>query len=71
MRGRDPGHGRGLLLGALVALVVVVPGVGGLAGSPAAADQSSCSAPNPPNELTLGGGTPQTAQLNTPFDGSL
>jgi adhesin/invasin len=74
MRARAPSHRRGLLLAALVAAVVAVPSVGTLASPRASADttdQSSCPDSNPPNELTLGGGTPQTAQLNTPFDGSL
>jgi hypothetical protein len=74
VRAREPRHARRLLLAAAIAVVVAIPSVGALAGLRAAADapnQSSCSTPNTPNELTLGGGTPQTAQLNTPFDGSL
>ena len=66
MRARAPSHRRGLLLAALVAAVVAVPSVGTLASPRASADttdQSSCPDSNPPNELTLGGGTPQTAQL--------
>jgi protocatechuate 3,4-dioxygenase beta subunit len=62
------------LLGAIVAVGVGIASVATLGGStPAAADtpggNSSCPASNPPNELTLAGGSPQTAQLNTPFGG--
>ena len=74
MRARDPRAGRRLLLAALVAGAVAVPGAGALSSPRAAADTpggSSCPTSNPPNELTLGGGTPQTAQLNTAFGGSL
>jgi adhesin/invasin len=78
MRARDPRLGRKLLLllAAVVAVVVGIPSVGGLGGSSrAAADttgqSSSCPTTNPPNELILGGGTPQTAQLDTAFDGPL
>jgi adhesin/invasin len=75
MGARDPKLGRKLLLAAVVAVVVAIPSVGALASPRAAADTpdqpSSCPASNPPNELTLGGGTPQTAQLDTPFDSAL
>ena len=71
MRVRDAKLGRQLLLAAVVAVVVGIASVGALGASPpAAADtpaQSNCPTPNPPNELTLGGGSPQTAQLNTGF----
>jgi len=60
-----------LLLAIVVALGAGIPGVGALASPRAAADtsgpSSSCPTSNPPNELTLAGGTPQTAQLNTAF----
>jgi len=76
MRARDPRLGRKLLLGAVVVVVVAIPSVGALSGSSrAAADttgqSSSCPTTNPPNELILGGGTPQTAQLDTAFGSSL
>ncbi len=44
-------------------------GAGG-AGSPST-DVPSCPSPNPPNQLTLVGGTPQTAMLGTAFAGAL
>src|SRR5450631_1692037 len=74
MRARDLKPGRRLLL--LAAVVAVgIPSVGALASQRAAADtagqSSSCPTPNPPNELILGGGTPQTAQLDTAFEGPL
>ena len=72
MRARDPRLGRKLLAAAVVAFVVAIPGVGTLAGLPATADTpgqpGSCPTSNPPNELMLEGGSPQTAQLNTGFD---
>ena len=75
MRARDPKLGRKLLLAAVVAVLVGIPSVGTLASPRAAADtpdqSGSCPASNPPNELILGGGTPQTAQLDTPFDNPL
>src|ERR1700690_3555484 len=76
MRGRDPRLGRKLLLGAVVAVVVAISSVGALSGSSGAAadttgQSSSCPTTNPPNELILGGGTPQTAQLDTAFGSSL
>jgi hypothetical protein len=62
---------RQLLLGAVVALAVGTPIVGALSSAGAAADTTgqsdTCPASNPPNELALGGGTPQTAQLDTAF----
>jgi adhesin/invasin len=36
-----------------------------------AGDDSSCPSSNPPNELVLSGGTPQTAQLDTVFANAL
>ena len=75
MRVPGPRRARELLLAALVALAVGVVSLGTLASPRAAADSSgqpaSCPTPNPPNELTLGGGTPQTAQLDTGFGGPL
>ena len=76
MRVRDPRLGRKLLLAAVVAVVVGIPSVGALGASPrAAADtpgqSSSCPTSNPPNELILGGGSPQTAQLDTAFESPL
>jgi protocatechuate 3,4-dioxygenase beta subunit len=75
MRARDPKLGRKLLLVAVVAVIVGLPSVGTLASPRAAADtpdqSGSCPTPNPPNELMLGGGTPQTAQLDTAFQGPL
>src|SRR5579871_3947878 len=64
-----------LLAGAVAAGVTGISGVGGLLSPGAAAgaaDQTgTCPTPNPPDELTLGGGTPQTAQLDTPFSNPL
>jgi hypothetical protein len=74
MRGRDPKLGPMLLLAALIAVVIGIPGFGALVSSRAAADtsdQSTCPTSNPPNELMLGGGTPQTAQLDTAFEDPL
>ena len=75
MRARDPRLGRTLLLATVVAVGVGIPGVGTLASPRAAADtpgqSSPCPTSNPPNELILGGGTPQTAQLNTGFGNPL
>jgi len=72
MRTRDQKRERKLLLVAVVAVVIGVPSVATLASPRAAADTpgqpSSCPSSNPPNELVLGGGTPQTAQLNTAFE---
>ena len=72
MRVRSPVPGRRRLLAVLVAVGVAILCIGGLGTSPGAlADTSgpsgSCPTSNPPNELILGGGTPQTAQLNTAF----
>ena len=67
-----------ILLALAVAITVVIGGVA-VATSPPAQAQSAASGPtgdtangscpssNPPNELVLGGGTPQTAQLDTGF----
>ena len=75
MRARDRRLGRTLLLAAVVAVVAGIASVGALTSPRAAADTpgqpSSCPAPNPPNELILEGGTPQTAQLNTGFGNPL
>jgi protocatechuate 3,4-dioxygenase beta subunit len=75
MRPRKRRLGQTLLLVAVVALLLALPGVGTIASQRAAADtpgpSGSCPASNPPNELMLGGGTPQTAQLDTAFDGPL
>jgi len=71
MRVRDPRLRRAQLLAAIVAVAIGVPSVGALTSPHAAADtpgpSASCPTSNPPNELTLGGGTPQTAQLDTGF----
>jgi hypothetical protein len=55
--------------GSRIACVCTIAGVGLLAigGGPATGDTGSCTSPNPPNELTLASGTPQTAQLDSPF----
>ena len=75
MRPRDPKRGRALVLAAFVVVGIGILSVGILAGPRAAAatpDQpSSCPTSNPPNELTLAGGTPQTAQLDTGFGSPL
>jgi hypothetical protein len=72
MRERGLQLGRKMPLAAVVAVVIGILSVGTLASPRAAADTpgqpSSCPTPNPPNELILGGGTPQTAQLNTAFE---
>ncbi len=72
MRARDPRLARKLLVVAVVAVVAAIPSVGPLASPRAAADtpgqSGSCPASNPPNELILGGGSPQTAQLDTAFE---
>jgi hypothetical protein len=49
--------GAGLVGGALAAAVQDTP----------TTTTTSCPASNPPNELTLAGGTPQTAELDSPF----
>ncbi len=36
-------------------------------GTPSSSGKAACPSPNPPNTLTLVGGTPQTATLDTPF----
>jgi adhesin/invasin len=75
MRARDPKRGRALVLAAVVAVGIGIPSVGTLDSPRAAADTpdqpSSCPTSNPPNELTLAGGTPQTAQLDTGFGNPL
>jgi adhesin/invasin len=56
----------------VVARLALVVGFGGVIGAivggsvPALAD--TCPTSNPPNELTLVGGSPQTAKLRQPFD---
>jgi protocatechuate 3,4-dioxygenase beta subunit len=63
------------VLAAVVAVGIGIPSVSTLASPRAAADtpgqSSPCPTSNPPNELILGGGTPQTAQLDTGFGGPL
>jgi hypothetical protein len=54
------------LLPALAVATLVVPGAVP-AGATTAPDASTCPTYNPPNELTLAGGTPQSAKLGTPF----
>src|ERR1700689_4428524 len=75
MRARDAKRGRALVAAAVVAVAVGIPSVGTLDSPRAAADTSSqpssCPTSNPPNELTLAGGTPQTAQLDTGFGSPL
>jgi hypothetical protein len=75
MPARDPKLGRALVLAAVVAVGIGIPSVGTLASSRAVADTpdqpSSCPTSNPPNELMLAGGTPQTAQLDTGFGSPL
>ena len=61
----------GLLVTAAVAAAVAAASLGAFASPGAAADTPSCPTSNPPNELTLGGGTPQTAQLDTGFSNPL
>lgn len=65
---------RGLLAGLAVVALAGALSSGLLAAArPAAAQDTagtsttSCPASNPPNELTLAGGTPQTAELDSPF----
>jgi adhesin/invasin len=53
-------------LAALAALAVLAGG-----SERAAAAARACPATNPPNELVLAGGSPQTAQLDTKFDATL
>ena len=77
--GRHSRHGRHVMLAVTVAAclggVVLVPHTlspavataTGSSGPAAASDNSGCPASNPPNELALAGGTPQTAQLDTAF----
>lgn len=66
---RDARLGRQRLLAAVIAIVIAIPSVVALASPRAAADtpSSSCPSANAPNELVLGGGTPQTALLDTAF----
>src|ERR1700722_9665509 len=75
MRARAPKRGRALLLATVVVVGIGIPSVGILASPRAAADTpdqpSSCPTSNAPNELTLAGGTPQTAQLDTGFGSPL
>jgi protocatechuate 3,4-dioxygenase beta subunit len=75
MRAGDAKRGRALVLAAVVAVGIGIPSVGTLDSPRAAADTpsqpSSCPTSNPPNGLTLAGGTPQTAQLNTGFGSPL
>jgi hypothetical protein len=71
VRVRGPGPRRQRLLAAVIPLLIGIPAVVALNSPRAAADTpgtgSSCPTSNPPNELVLGGGTPQTAQLATAF----
>ena len=68
MRGPDAKLRRRMMLLVAIAVAVGIPSVGALAGPRAAADTTpSCPISNPPDELTLGGGSPQTALLGTSF----
>ena len=59
---------RDRLLAGAIAIAVGGTSLVALGGPHADADTTgSCPASNPANELTLGGGTPQTAQLDTAF----
>ena len=55
--------------------IVVLAGMAALAtvgvGGPADAATAVCASTNPPNTMTLVGGTPQTARLQQPFDSML
>ena len=70
MRAREAMLVRRLLLVVAFVVAIGIPSVGMLA-SPRAAADTSCPTSNPPDELTLGGGTPQTAQLSTAFGSPL
>ncbi len=54
-----------VLVAVLAALAALIP-----CGS-ATASADACTTPNPPNTMTLVGGTPQTAKLHQPFDAML
>ena len=63
---------RSLLIGALVGAGIATLACGALpvegeTGPPSGPGGASCPAPNPPNELTLSAGTPQTAKLGSAF----
>ena len=74
-----PMRWRTKLLACAVAAAMVSAGVGVATRPPARAQatptgdtgSTSCPASNPPNELVLVGGTPQTAQLETAFANAL
>jgi protocatechuate 3,4-dioxygenase beta subunit len=51
----------------LVALAAAVGGRAAPASTVSTSDASTCPAFNPPNELTLAGGTPQSAKIGFPF----
>lgn len=62
--------GLGVFAEATAGASAVVTGEGG--GSPTeSTPASNCSQPNPPNQLTLVAGTPQTTLLDTPFASNL
>ncbi len=63
---------RPLLLGAVASAVIATLACGALpaegeTGPPSGPGGASCPSPNPPNELTLSAGTPQTAKLGSVF----
>ncbi len=58
-----------LAAGALAAGPAAASGEAG--GSPGEGGAANCPSPNPPNQLTLVAGTPQTAPLNSAFAGNL
>ena len=59
---------RTLLLSFAAAACAAAASGGGMAG---AADSPSCPTVNPPDSLSLSGGTPQSAKLGAPFDTNL
>ena len=68
------GSRRGRNVGAVVVVASLGAAVALLTGGSAVADATTttaCPSFNPPNTLTLAGGTPQSAKLGAPFDTSL
>ncbi|HWB21676.1 MAG TPA: hypothetical protein VG652_02175 [Gaiellaceae bacterium] len=56
---------------AALALVTGIGVSGAIIGGPAPASADTCPASNPPNELLLSSGSPQTARLHQPFGETL